>query len=62
MNQVIGASDARGGYPAARALWPQDLMATLLHVLGIDGERQFPDLSGRPRSLLDDGKVIEELL
>ncbi len=62
MNQVIGASDSRAGYPAARALWPQDLMATLFHVLGIDPKVQYAHPSGRPVSMLEDGKVIEELL
>jgi uncharacterized protein (DUF1501 family) len=62
MNQIIGASDNRAGYPAARPLWPQDLMATLFHVLGIDPKVQYAHPSGRPMSMLDDGKAIEELL
>jgi uncharacterized protein (DUF1501 family) len=62
MNQIIGASDRRAAYPAARPLWPQDLMATLFHVLGIDPKVQYTHPSGRPISMLEDGKVIEELL
>jgi hypothetical protein len=62
MGQVIGASDDRGAYPKARPLTPQDLMATLFHVLGIDLDLQYVHPSGRPRNMVEDGKAIEELL
>jgi uncharacterized protein (DUF1501 family) len=59
--QVIGESDNRAGYPKARPISPQDLMATVFHVLGIDPGVQFIHPSGRPTSMIEDGKVIEEL-
>jgi uncharacterized protein (DUF1501 family) len=59
--QVIGTSDNRAAYPSSRRISPQDLMATLFHVLGIDPRVQFVHPSGRPISMLADGKVIEEL-
>jgi hypothetical protein len=62
MGQVIGESDAKGGYPKARPLTPQDLMATIFHVLGIDLNVQYVHPSGRPISMIEDGKVIEELV
>jgi uncharacterized protein (DUF1501 family) len=61
MGQVIGESDDRAGYPKSRALWPQDLMATLFEVLGIDRSVQYLHPSGRPISMIEDGKPIEEL-
>jgi uncharacterized protein (DUF1501 family) len=61
MGQVIGESDDRAGYPKSRALWPQDLMATLFEVLGIDRSVQYVHPSGRPISMIEDGKPIEEL-
>jgi hypothetical protein len=59
--QVIGESDNRAGYPKSRPVSPQDLMATVFQVLGIDPAVQFMHPSGRPISMIEDGKVIEEL-
>src|SRR5208283_3427236 len=59
--QVIGESDKHGGYPKSRPISPQDLMATVFQVLGIDPTVQFVHPTGRPISMIDDGKVIEEL-
>jgi hypothetical protein len=61
MGQVIGASDERAAYPRVRPIEPLDLMATLFRVLDIDPKIQYPDLSGRPVSLLARGEPIEEL-
>jgi uncharacterized protein (DUF1501 family) len=59
--QVIGESDDRAGYPKTRAVWPQDLMATLFHILGMDLGVQYVHPTGRPISMIEDGKVIDEL-
>jgi len=61
MNQVIGESDDRGGYPKSRAISPQDFMATIFQVLDIDQKIQFTHQSGRPISMIEDGRAIEEL-
>ena len=45
-----------------RPLGACDLLATLYHVLGIDQEHQFADLSGRPLPALADGRPIAELV
>jgi hypothetical protein len=62
MGQVIGESDKRGGSPLARAIGPQDLMATIFHVLGIDQQVQVVHPSGRPISMIENGKPIAELV
>jgi hypothetical protein len=59
--QVVGESDRRGGYPKARAVRPQDLMATLFQVLGIDPALQFQDPTGRPVTMIEEGNPIAEL-
>ena len=46
--QVHGASDKFGGHPTAGRMEPQDLSATILHLLGIGHEAFFPDPNGRP--------------
>jgi hypothetical protein len=62
MGQVVGATDARGERPQSRPYTPQNLLATLYHVLGIDPNLTFPDHTGRPRYLLDDQEPIGELV
>ncbi|MBY0521956.1 MAG: DUF1501 domain-containing protein [Gemmataceae bacterium] len=61
MGQIIGESDDRGGYPKSKAISPQDFMATILQVLDIDQKVQFNHPSGRPISMIEDGKAIDEL-
>jgi uncharacterized protein (DUF1501 family) len=60
--QVVGESDAKGAYPKTRPVTPLDYMATILHVLGVDPEVQYKDFSGRPRSILEGGTAIAELI
>ncbi len=62
MGQVVGATDARGERPRDRAYTPQNILATLYHVLGIDPAMTLPDHDGRPVPLLDDREKIKELL
>jgi len=62
MGQVVGASDAKGEYPAARPYKPTDVLATMCHVLGINPSMEFPDLQGRPMPILTEGTAIPELV
>jgi hypothetical protein len=61
MGQVIGESDDQAGYPKTRAIWPQDLLATLFQTLGMDQKLQYVHPSGRPISMIENGQPIEEL-
>jgi len=62
MGQVVGESAAKVDVPKSPAINPQDLMATVFHVLGIDPKVQFLSTGGRPTYMLDKGKVISELV
>jgi uncharacterized protein (DUF1501 family) len=62
MGQVVGATNARGERPAGQPYTPQNVLATLYYVLGIDPVTTLPDHSGRPIYLLDDRRKIEELV
>lgn len=62
MGQYIGATDARAERPKTRAYGPQNLLATLYGVLGIDPVATIRDGSGRPMYLLDEREPIRELL
>ena len=62
MGQVVGESDSKAYRPASEVISPQDLMATIFGVLGIDPQAQLLNQAGRPVFLIDDGKPIAELV
>jgi hypothetical protein len=62
MGQVIGATDPRGERPKVQPYTPQNVLATLYHVLGIDPATTLPDHQGRPIYLLDDRAKVAELV
>jgi Protein of unknown function (DUF1501) len=62
MGQVVGESSAKAEVPKSQPIGPQDLMATLFHVLGIDPGVSFRDPAGRPTPMLTSGRPIEELV
>jgi hypothetical protein len=62
MGQVVGATDRHGASAVTRSYTPQNLLATMYHVLGIDPEQTFLDHLGRPQYLLDDRDTIAELV
>ncbi len=62
MGQVIGSTDAHAGRARGKPCTPQNVLATVYHVLGIDAKATLPDHSGRPLYLLDDPEKIEALL
>lgn len=45
--QVYGSSDKTGGFPASHRVQPQELTATIFHLLGIGHEATFRDRTGR---------------
>jgi Protein of unknown function (DUF1501) len=60
--QVIGATDRHGGESRGTLYNPQNLLATLYHLLDIDPAATLPDHSGRPQYLVDHRTRIAELL
>ena len=62
MGQYVGATSAGGEYPLTRAYTPQNILATLYHVLAIDPAATIPDHNGRPQYVLDDRDPVKELI
>jgi hypothetical protein len=62
MGQVVGESAEKVDVPKTTAITPQDLMATVFHVLGIDRRIQFTNQAGRPTYMVENGKPIRELV
>jgi hypothetical protein len=60
--QVLGASDRTGAAPREGRVGPKDLTATLYHLLGIDPFQPYRDIEGRPHKVLDEGRVIRQLV
>jgi hypothetical protein len=62
MGQVVGESNAKAEVPQSTPIGPQDLMATLFHVLGMPQDLHFQDTSGRPVPMISGGRPIAELI
>ncbi len=58
---IHGASDRIGAYPARDPVRPEDLSATLFHLLGLDPHAQVRDALNRPLPL-STGSVLTDLL
>jgi hypothetical protein len=59
--QVFGASDRMAATVTADPVSPEDLLATLYHLLGLDPRAPIHDLQGRPFPRVG-GKAVEGLL
>jgi uncharacterized protein (DUF1501 family) len=60
--RALGKSDARAERPAGDPYGPEDLAATMYHLMGIDPKEEFYTPEGRPVPIVNNGKVIEALL
>jgi hypothetical protein len=58
---IYGASDKNGAYPVSDPVRPEDLSATLFHLLGIDPHAEVYDTLNRPLPI-SKGKPITGLL
>jgi uncharacterized protein (DUF1501 family) len=62
MGQVVGQSSSKAEVPKSTPITPQDLMATVFHVLKINPDTYFEDTAGRPTKLVEHGAPISELV
>ena len=59
---AIGKTNDKGERPDGNPHGPEDLAATMYHLLGIDGEEEFLTPEGRPVKIVNDGRVVRELV
>jgi hypothetical protein len=59
---VVGRTDKHAGDVEETPISPKDILATALHLLGIDPDSTFKDPQGRPLPLTGTGRVRGELL
>jgi hypothetical protein len=62
MGQAIGDTGPHGARARGKPYTPENVLATIYHVLGIDPAQTLPDAGGRPVGLLDDPEKIAPLL
>jgi uncharacterized protein (DUF1501 family) len=60
--RIVGKTDDKAESIVERPVTPEQLHATIYHVLGIDPSIQFVDRSGRPIPAVDGNEPIRELL
>ena len=60
--QVVGSSDSNGAVPHSAPYRPENVLAMMYRHLGIDSAMTIPDPTGRPRYILEERGLIEELL
>ena len=62
MGQTIGNTGPHAERDEERAYNAQSILAVIYRHLGLDPETTIRDLNGRPRYLLDDRRLIRELI
>jgi hypothetical protein len=60
--RVVGLTDARAERPARNPIGPEDLSATMYHLMGIDPNAEFFTPDGRPVKIANSGRIIHDLL
>jgi uncharacterized protein (DUF1501 family) len=60
--RVVGKTDGRAERPASDPHGPEDLSATICHLMGVDPKEEFLTPDGRPVAIVNNGRVIEALL
>jgi uncharacterized protein (DUF1501 family) len=60
--RVVGRSDARAERPNGEGHGPEDLAATMYHLMGINPDEEFYTPEGRPVKIVNQGRVIQDLL
>jgi len=59
---VVGESDGHAAFVKTRPVSPEDILATLYHLKGIDPETTIPDRLARPVKLVPHGRPLPELV
>ena len=60
--RVVGSSDSNAAFPVGNSYGPEDLAATVHHLMGVDPDEVFYDTNGLPFPVVHNGHVIRELL
>ncbi|MES1213484.1 MAG: DUF1501 domain-containing protein [Singulisphaera sp.] len=59
---IVGATNSKGEIPVESPYGPENVLAMIYRHLGIDPGQTFVDLAGRPRYVLEERRLIGELV
>jgi uncharacterized protein (DUF1501 family) len=59
--QVVGTTDDTASIPTDRPVTPEDMAATIYHLLGIDTSKRYATNNGRTIPIVEHGEVVKEL-
>ena len=59
--RVAGESDKTGSEPLT-GITPPDILATIYDHMGVNTKHHYHDHSGRPHPILNNGRVLDELI
>ena len=59
---ILGESDANAEYPKDRPVSPQDVLATMYHMLGVNRHKSYVNDANRPVEILNVGQTIDDIL
>lgn len=62
VGQIVGSSSPKGETPQDQPYRPENILAMIYRHLGIDPRRTFQDFSGRPRYILENRGLVNELI
>jgi hypothetical protein len=60
--QVYGKSTERAEKPAVNPVGPEDLAATIHHLMGVNPKEIFKTADGRPVPIVNGGRIVREIL
>jgi hypothetical protein len=59
---ILGASNSKGEVPISHPYRPENVLAMIYRHLGIDPAMTFDDFAGRPRYVLEERGLIDEIV
>lgn len=59
---VVGATDAQAAFPTSDPVGVEDLLRTIMHLVGIDSTKIYYTPLGRPVPIVNGGEVVTKLL
>ena len=60
--QVIGKTDQHASAPITKPITVEDLLRTIITLMGVDPDKMHYDKLGRPHPVVAGGELIEELV
>jgi hypothetical protein len=60
--EVVGATDKQAAFPTSEPAGVEDLLRTIMHLVGIDSTKIYYTPLGRPVPIVNGGDVVTNLL